>query len=216
MEMVPGAVGAWSRKEEALLSIPGLLVAVLVALHPVVALEAPTKQVDARGPLQVGAAAPPFALPGPESGVISLREELRRGPLLLCFWASWCQPCKAGLRRVETWTAARAGQARSLPRILCLNYADDRERGLALWRELGLSLPVAWDRYGAVGERYGLKEDGASLPLTVFIGQDGLLRALIVSEGPDLPHLLDRLMAEEEERRGPPAPGASPDAGRRP
>jgi len=153
-----------------------------------------TRFVIERGALKVGHSAPPFALPGTNQGVVSLRTELEEGPLLLSFWASWCRPCKEGLKRVAAWKAARERGNKPLPRILCINYADDRARATALWDEMKLDLPHAIDRYGAVGQRYGLTE-GSSLPLTVLIDPQGVIRSILVQEGEDLPQVLDSLMS---------------------
>jgi len=154
---------------------------------------APTVLVEKRGPLALGGLAPLFAIPAGENGVVSLRGELAQGPLLLSFWASWCTPCKEGLKRVDAWRKARLRLGQPLPRVLCVNHADERARASAMWQDLGLDLPMVMDRYGTVGERYGLTE-GSSLPLTVFIDQDVRIRALIVAEGEDLPAVLDSLM----------------------
>lgn len=158
-----------------------------------------TRMVAERGPLRVGQPAPPFALPAPEKGVLSLRKELEQGPLLLSFWASWCKPCREGLQRIQAWHKARVKAGDPVPRVLCTNFKDERANGEAVWKELGLKLPQAWDRFGAVGERYGLV-GGASLPLTVFITPDGIVQAILVSEGPDIGAVLDSLMASEPAR----------------
>ncbi len=154
-----------------------------------------TRQVKTHGSLSVGDAAPAFAISLPDQKIISLRSELEHGPLLLVFWARWCEPCKTGLKWIDAWYQS----AKTKPRVLCVNFLDDRELGQKTWEELNIDLPVVWDRYGSVGKRYGLAEEKASLPLSLFINQNGELRSIITREGQDIGEVIDALMSESME-----------------
>jgi len=42
---------------------------------------------------QAGRTAPNFILENLDGDFVELNEEIGDGPLLLCFWATWCKPC---------------------------------------------------------------------------------------------------------------------------
>lgn len=114
----------------------------------------------------------PTGVPGREPVRVSASGSFPR-PGILIFWASWCVPCRAELRRVPALAAA----ARPLPvAILALDppdvaraalkaqgsdvaaFADDRPPGevLAMWGGAGSGLPLAV-ALDARGRRCGLK-----------------------------------------------------------
>jgi thiol-disulfide isomerase/thioredoxin len=105
---------------------------------------------------------------------MSLRA-LRGQPVLLNFWASWCQPCRAELPSLEL--LATRFEADGL-QVLALNF---RETDTPLRRfvdETGLTLPVLRDRDGAVAQAYGVRV----FPSSVAIGRDGRARFSVVGE----------------------------------
>ncbi len=43
---------------------------------------------------QASRKAPDFTLESIDGGTISLKQLVSKGPVLLCFWATWCKPCQ--------------------------------------------------------------------------------------------------------------------------
>ena len=99
----------------------------------------------------------------------------RGHPLLLNFWASWCEPCRSELPLLEK--AAAAWRDAGL-RVVAVNF---RESEAAVRRYLGsipLSLPVLRDADGNAAHAFGLN----IFPGTVAIDRQGRTRFIEVGE----------------------------------
>ncbi len=160
-----------------------------------------TRTVDSFGPLQVGEPLPTFAFPDPQQGVISTRTLLSSGePLLLSFWAIWCKYCIKGMDRIQIWKAELEEQGEQPPTMLFINLIDKPEFVEKTSRQHRWNLPIALDRFGSVGQRFGLgptESDQlgghrASLPLTILTDADGRIRTIFTSEGADFIKVLER------------------------
>ena len=113
-----------------------------------------------------------------DDGRVSL-SELRGTPLVINFWASWCDPCRAEAPRLErSWRSAK-------PRgvlFVGLNQQDTREDARDFIRSFGLSFPHVRDPGNGTARAWGV----TGLPETFFI--DGRGRVVshvigVVSEG---------------------------------
>ncbi len=112
-----------------------------------------------------GQPTPALALPafeGPAQDTAALRGQV----LLLNFWASWCEPCRAEMPSLELLAERHA---RDRLQVLAINY---RETDAAIRRYLDLlpmSLTILRDRDGAAARAFGARV----FPTTVAIGRDG-------------------------------------------
>ncbi len=96
-------------------------------------------------------------------------------PLLLVFWASWCEPCVHEAPAVSRFADSAAGRGR----IVGVNWSDPQlSSARSFIRRYAWSFPNLRDSEGAVGEAYRL----TVLPTTFVI--DGASRIEAVLRGP--------------------------------
>jgi len=119
---------------------------------------------------QVGRPAPAFSLPdvGSPSRSVSLAS-LRGKPVVLNFWASWCDPC-----RDEAPEFARtAKQYGSSVRFLGMAILDGRDAALAYMAKYHVPYPSVRDARGEISKNFGV----TGVPETVFIDANGVIAA---------------------------------------
>jgi peroxiredoxin len=136
--------------------------------------------IDTRAPASASAAgtsAPDFTASDIEGKTFRLSDHLGKDVVLLDFWATFCEPCKA-----------------ELPHLRAL-YEQDKSKGLlvvgiamdgpetvadvrAFVRRFELDFPVVTDTDSSIASLYDPKK---SMPLSVLIGRSG--RIAVVREG---------------------------------
>ncbi|MDA8100795.1 MAG: TlpA disulfide reductase family protein [Nitrospiraceae bacterium] len=100
--------------------------------------------------------------------------------VILNFFASYCKPCRNELPVLNRLTEEfeRKGIV-----IVLIGFNEDFDRIGELLGELKVDRPVILsDRYGKVGAKYGVR----SLPLSVFVDADGIVRSVLFGESPDI------------------------------
>jgi cytochrome c biogenesis protein CcmG, thiol:disulfide interchange protein DsbE len=98
-------------------------------------------------------------------GDVSL-SELRGTPLVLNFWASWCDPCRAEAKRLEAaWEQQRDGAVL----FVGLDVQDAREDARDFIGQFGLTFPHVRDAGNDTQRSWGV----TGLPETYFIAADG-------------------------------------------
>ncbi len=91
-----------------------------------------------------------------------------KGPLLINFWATWCQPCQQELPVLDSY-AKQPGAVPVVPVLVDSREAD----GLELLARLGVRLPSVYDGPDELRKRV---KAPMSLPATYFVGADGSVR----------------------------------------
>jgi cytochrome c biogenesis protein CcmG/thiol:disulfide interchange protein DsbE len=114
----------------------------------------------------VGAVAPAFTLRRLEgTGRVSLAS-YRGKPVVLNFWASWCEPCKAEARVLETdWTSYRS---RGVV-FLGVDYHDLASDARRFVSAHALTFPMLEDGSGRVTGTYGISQ----VPETYVLNRQG-------------------------------------------
>ena len=140
----------------------------------------------------VGRPSPLFELERLGGGRLTLGE-FRGRPVIINFWASWCEPCRTEMPElIDAWHRNTGAFE-----ILAVNLTDQEKRKdvTRFVAEFGVPFPVLLDARGKVRERYSL----TLLPTTVFVDSAGIVRtvhsgpltegALELGLGTILPHL---------------------------
>ena len=141
----------------------------LPALAPRPVLAKPTPR-----PWPKGRATPAFeldALSGPPVSLASLRGR----PLLLNFWASWCEPCRAEMPSLELLESRHASAGL---KVLAINFRETDGTVKRFVEQTGLSLTVLRDRDGGVARDYGVK----IYPTTIAVDRAGRARFTVTGE----------------------------------
>lgn len=136
---------------------------------------APTPAVCGEAP-----GAPDWTLRTADGREVSLHGALAKGPVLVSFWALWCNPCLRELPHLDALAKETEG------RLTVLAVNEDGPRSVARVRPYlaakGLHLTVPLDTAGDVSRRMQV---GATLPFLVLFDAQGreVHRALGYREG---------------------------------
>lgn len=95
-------------------------------------------------------------------------------PLVVNFWASWCEPCRREMPALQ----AVAARLRGRVAFVGINHLDGREPAAEFEREVGVGYPSGYDPEGAVAALYGV----IGLPTTMLVGADGRIVARRLGE----------------------------------
>jgi thiol-disulfide isomerase/thioredoxin len=110
-----------------------------------------------------------------------------RGPAVINFWASWCEPCRSELPALQRLADRSAGQLH----LIGVNTWDDRSRALTIAEDLELTFPSLVDR----DRELLLAVERIGLPLTLFVDDRGEIRRVYEGEVDDA--TLAELVEEE-------------------
>ncbi|HWH15190.1 MAG TPA: TlpA disulfide reductase family protein, partial [Miltoncostaeaceae bacterium] len=138
------------------------LIAVAVALVALAGCDA--SDATRPAPPDERRAAPELVLPRLDGRGELRLAEYRGRPVVLNFWASWCEPCREEM-------PALARFARDQRRVAVVGVAvnDAPARSRAFARRAGVGFPLAVDREAGAAGRFGV----SGLPVTVFIDAEG-------------------------------------------
>lgn len=117
---------------------------------------------------------PALALPawqGPPRSLADARGRI----VLLNFWASWCEPCRAEMPSLELLAAREAPRG---VEVWAINHRETDGAVARFMQATGLTLPVLRDRDGGAARAFGVR----IFPTTVAIGRDGRAAFSVVGE----------------------------------
>ena len=134
----------------------------------------PTGAQSVRKPWPARKATPPLHLAAADGTPWRLPDE-RGHPVLLNFWATWCEPCRAELPSLEQLAEA---QQESGLRVVAVNFKEGEPAVRRFIAIMGLMLPVVRDADGAAARAFGIN----IFPSTVAIDRDGRTRFIVVGE----------------------------------
>ena len=116
--------------------------------------------------------APPFTFTIFEGETISLAD-LRGKGVVLNFWASWCDPCRAEAELLEaTWQKEKDKGIV----FIGLDYLDQEPAAKAYLAEYKISYPNGPDIQSDAARRYGIK----GVPETFFIDPTGKIAHMVI------------------------------------
>ena len=113
--------------------------------------------------------APDFKLKDMKGKKVSLEKVLEKGPVLIDFWASWCDPCKEEMPIFEE--LYKKYNKKGLQMLL---ISVDKRGGISKAKNYitskGYTFDVLFDRGSKVFKKYGGK---ASIPVTYIVNKEG-------------------------------------------
>ena len=109
------------------------------------------------------------------TGKVWRAADLRGRAVLLNFWASWCEPCRAEMPTLQQ-IADFYGAEKLL--VLAINFKEPAARALQFAKTTGVSLPVLLDQDGKAAQGWGVKV----FPTTLMIDVAGRPRLRVKGE----------------------------------
>jgi len=119
----------------------------------------------------IGHPAPNFSLVmlHSDSGKSALSLSNFKGkPIILNFWASWCQPCKEELPLLENAWKQMQAQKKDIV-FLGIDFQESSSDATSFLQQYGITYLIGLDANGSIASKYEV----TSLPQTIFIDRDG-------------------------------------------
>jgi thiol-disulfide isomerase/thioredoxin len=131
-------------------------------------------------PLCVECEAPTFSLPGLDQEYVSLRDfcgQKLRKPwinktkhvVVLSFFATWCEPCKAEIPHLTKLQEEFKGQPL---KFFLIDVGEEREEVMNFVNSEDIEIPILLDRYKKTAERF----DALTLPRLYVLDKNGIIQ----------------------------------------
>jgi len=147
------------------------------------------RAANAAVPWPAGQRTPALSLTDPQGKTWTLAEQ-RGKVVILNFWASWCEPCRAEMPSLQALAELYAGAVT----VLAVNFKERDNRVVQFARAAGLNLPMPMDRDGAVAAQWAVKV----FPSSIIIGRDAQARLRVTGEvdwtGPEAARWVEPLL----------------------
>jgi thiol-disulfide isomerase/thioredoxin len=117
------------------------------------------------------AAAPAVTAPALDGGKPITLAALRGRPVLLNFWASWCEPCRKEMPALVTFSKEHPGLS-----VVGLAVNDRPADSRRFAKEVGADFPLGIDRNADVAAEF---DATTGLPMSVIIDQQGRVATTI-------------------------------------
>ena len=101
--------------------------------------------------------------------------ELKGRPVLLNFWATWCEPCRAEMPSLDRLARQQAGEGLA---VFAVNYQEGEGRIREFLETVRVSLPVLLDRDGLAARQWTPRV----FPSTVLIDRHGQPQSTVIGE----------------------------------
>ena len=98
--------------------------------------------------------------------------DLRGQVVLINFWASWCEPCRAEMPSLQGLTSTYAPQRLV---VLAVNFKESPAVAQRFAQRENLRLPVLPDPQGQLARQWGV----TVFPSTVLVGTDGRVHRVV-------------------------------------
>jgi len=116
----------------------------------------------------IGRLAPPIELATLDGSQTSLASYHGR-PVVVNFWATWCEPCKQEMPALQAETDSHPDLV-----VLGVDNIEPAVRVKPYVEQLGISFPVVLDQDGSVAEEYEV----IGMPTSFFVDRSGVLRSV--------------------------------------
>lgn len=107
-----------------------------------------------------------------DARLTELLAQYKGSPLIINFWASWCEPCREEMPSLQRLADRWRGRGTA---VLAIAVADKRDKAADFLWEAGVTLPLLHDPDQAVARAWGVR----TLPTTLVLDR----RHRIVARG---------------------------------
>lgn len=119
-------------------------------------------------------ATPPLSLEDLSGAQVKVAA-FRGRPVVLNFWATWCESCRTEMTSLQRLAEHFRGTAVT---VLTVDVGESRDRVRSFLGETGVKLPVLLDSDGSAASRWQV----VGLPTSFVLGPDGQIRYYFVGE----------------------------------